>query len=747
MHRHILQQFDEFAKSLRYAASPFSPSPHALPPAPSCSCTEPTVTEAIYKKMKFIPKKTDFSTTRYSGIHILENYIYNTKDVLDKRLNEACIPHKDNLTINQRKAITKFQRQRSNITIKPADKNLGLDTDDYLSQCITILMDPITYRLTTSYPLQEIKEAIGSICAKFSNDIRQTNKHLYEFLLPKKNKSETPKFYGIPKVHKKFEHIPPMRPIIAQTNSPLAPSAKFIDHVLQPLAQSYPDFLHDSTSLIKTLENMTLPRNSILVTIDVTNLYPSIPQTECLQIIYNEMFQRRHLLLVDPNLIIQLLQINVNFNYFSFAGLSFQQTHGTAMGAAFSPTIANIFMSVTLNKFLRTQQTKPVLLSRYVDDIFLIRPNKENVQSFLSELNNFHPNIKFTHTVSESTVDFLDLTVYNGPQFSVTQKLDIKTFQKPHNLYQYLEYTSAHPKNIFKSIIVGECKRYLRSNTRPETYAAIVACFKKRLQERLYPSELIGKITSKIKFTDRKSLLRTPEHRHHQAPRKPVFKFLPPPQFNYLKTVVLQLYQSISKIVTKPRFITLAYPPLRKMLVKAEIRPTPEQLFDILVTLQDTPNNSSHATSGRLPQLKDQKLAIHPCRMYKCSTCSHLNCSSFFTSTVTKRSFPIRFSATCSSSYIIYLITCTKCKKQYVGLTTTQLKTRINHHRSNIFCKKTIYLCRHFNFSDHSVHNLSVQVIDKAYTKTLQELQKLERYWIKTLNTLQPRGLNCSPGT
>ena len=183
------------------------------------------------------------------------------------------------------------------------------------------------------------------------------------------------------------------------------------------------------------------------------------------------------------------------------------------------------------------------------------------------------------------------------------------------------------------------------------------------------------------------------------------------------------------------------------MLVKAEIKPTPEQLFDILVTLQDTPNNSSHATPGRLPQLKDQKLAIHPCRMYKCSTCSHLNCSSFFTSTVTKRSFPLRFSATCSSSYIIYLITCTKCKKQYVGLTTTQLKTRINHHRSNIFCKKPIYLCRHFNFSDHSVHNLSVQVIDKAYTKTLQELQKLERYWIKTLNTLQPRGLNCSPGT
>ena len=417
------------------------------------------------------------------------------------------------------------------------------------------------------------------------------------------------------------------------------------------------------------------------------------------------------------------------------------------MGAAFSPTIANIFMSVTLHRFLKSQQTKPILLSRYVDDIFMIWPKKETIHTFLSELNNFHPNLRFTRTLSETTTDFLDLTIYKGPHFPVTQKLDIKTFQKPQNLYQYLEYTSTHPQNVFKAIIVGECKRYLRSNTRPETYAAVVTTFKERLQERQYPSKLIGKITSKIKFSDRQSLLRTSQHHRHPPLRKPVLKCLPPPRFNHLKTIILQQYHSISNIVTKPRFITLAYPSLRKMLVKTEIKPTTEQLFDIIVKLQELPNNSSHATPGELPQLKDQHVSTQPCRMPKCSTCAHLNCSSFFKSTVTKRTYPTRFPATCSSSYIIYLIKWTKCKKQYVGLTTTQLKTRFNHHRSNIFCKKQIYLCRHFNFLDYSVHNLSVQVIDKSHTRSLQELQKLESYWIKTLNTLQPRGLNCSPGS
>ena len=54
----------------------------------------------------------------------------------------------------------------------------------------------------------------------------------------------------------------------------------------------------------------------------------------------DEMNQNRHLLPFDPNLIIKLLHINVNHNYFEFASLIFQQIKGTAMGTAFSPTAA-----------------------------------------------------------------------------------------------------------------------------------------------------------------------------------------------------------------------------------------------------------------------------------------------------------------------------------------------------------------------------------------------------------------------
>ena len=121
--------------------------------------------------------------------------------------------------------------------------------------------------------------------------------------------------------------------------------------MLQPLAQSFEDYLHNSTSLILRLQTIDIPENAILVTIDVESLYPLIPQSKCLKIVYEQMLEKRHLILADPNLIIRLLHINVNYNYFQFAGLCFQQIHGTTMR---SPTIANIFLSVTLHNFLIT---------------------------------------------------------------------------------------------------------------------------------------------------------------------------------------------------------------------------------------------------------------------------------------------------------------------------------------------------------------------------------------------------------
>ena len=59
--------------------------------------------------------------------------------------------------------------------------------------------------------------------------------------MPQPTAYRTPQMYAIPKVHKQFIHMPPIRSIVSQCGSILKPIATFLDHVLQPLAESYPD--------------------------------------------------------------------------------------------------------------------------------------------------------------------------------------------------------------------------------------------------------------------------------------------------------------------------------------------------------------------------------------------------------------------------------------------------------------------------------------------------------------------------
>ena len=150
----------------------------------------------------------------------------------------------------------------------------------------------------------------------------------------------------------------------------------------------------------------------------------------------------------------------------------------------------------------------------------------------------------------------------------------------------------------------------------------------------------------------------------------------------------------------------------------------------------------AHTNAGKLPMLKYRDVKTQPCRHPQCVTCQHLSRENFFKSTKTGKTYPLRHNFSCTSRNVV---TCSKCNKQYVGLTTQQLNIRINHHRSNIFNRVQTYIGNHFNFSDHSVNNIKVQLIDKG-PNSFFELQRLERHWILTLKTVQPLGLNVSCG-
>ena len=132
-----------------------------------------------------------------------------------------------------------------------------------------------------------------------------------------------------------------------------------------------------------------------------------------------------------------------------------------------------------------------------------------------------------------------------------------------------------------------------------------------------------------------------------------------------------------------------------------------------------------------------------PCNNRRCKTRNILIQSDSFTSPCTGSTHKIRFEFKCTTRNLVYLIQCRRCGLQYVGETGNPLHTRMNSHRSDIRTTKIEKpVAAHFTQPDHSLEDLQVMGIEKIYCEdaTLRKLH--ESYWISTLGTMAPTGMN-----
>ncbi len=128
----------------------------------------------------------------------------------------------------------------------------------------------------------------------------------------------------------------------------------------------------------------------------------------------------------------------------------------------------------------------------WIDDVLCVWPdNEQELEKFMNYLNSSHDTIKFTYEHSKDSIDFLDTTIYKGDRHDREQKLDIKPFFKMTNKFQYLQYSSAHPKTTFSSLIKGEMTRLLRACSDEQTYRQIQKKMYDVFRDGDYPSDLI----------------------------------------------------------------------------------------------------------------------------------------------------------------------------------------------------------------------------------------------------------------
>lgn len=365
----------------------------------------------------------------------------------------------------------------SHIIIKPADKGSCLviqDTTSYHFEAQRQLNNPLHYKVIQNPLAPATTQLVTDILQDLHRNQYITTKQL-EYLSPPPNPRPR-RFYLLPKIHKPPDSwtvpfkIPAARPIVSDCSSDTYAVSEFIDHYLQPLSTKHPSYLKDTYHFIDTLRSLTIPQDSLLVSLDVNSMYTNIDNTMGLTAIRSIFDQYP-----DPkrpnDQILKLLELNLEKNDFQYNETHYLQISGTAMGKKFAPSYCNIVAAYWEHQALSTCPLQPFLYKRFLDDIFIIwHHGRDSFDQFFHILNNFHASFTLKHTLDTSTLDYLDITIYKGPNFVNTGLLDTKVFFKPTDEHLLLHKESFHPPHTFRGIIKSQILRFYRICSEDSTF-------------------------------------------------------------------------------------------------------------------------------------------------------------------------------------------------------------------------------------------------------------------------------------
>lgn len=420
------------------------------------------------------------------------------------------------------------------------------------------------------------------------------------------------------------------------------------------------------------------------------------------------------------------------------------------MGTKVAPTIANLVMADFEEQFVYTYPLQPLVWFRFIDDNFMVWTHGfEELDKFLTHLNTCHPTIKFTHEASLTEAVFLDTRVLLDQDHKPYTTL----YCKPTDTHCYLHFSSCHPKHQKESGPYSQFLRLRRICAKETDYLMHAYNLVHSYQLRGYPIDPLLNKLKEVQGLNRATLLAPKPAPDPSEENKPLF--------------CLTTYHPCN-------------PPLKKIL---------EQNRDILgsdPTLDCISSKNFVVGHRRLPNVRDSlvhsRLRYPPpppappkpagwvnpdkiCNTNGCTICPMLNKSGHIISTSTDFRYIVPQHITCQFNNLIYAITCTCCKKQYVGQTKRKLGDRIRQHLLDIrhcqdwlaappsaHAKGPTNVGLHFSHRGHQLSDVSVQILEMIKhnpdsSKAKETRDRRENYWIHKLRTIAPLGINAMDGS
>ena len=149
--------------------------------------------------------------------------------------------------------------------------------------------------------------------------------------------------------------MPPPRPIDSGSGSITENISLFVNTHKKDLANKHPSYLQETHDFLKEIENINsgpkLPENVLLVGIDATAVFTNIPHEDRTQSM-KEALEERNNKTVSTDLIVELMNLVLQLNLFTFHDSTYKQIIGVVMGTHPTPPFADIFMARNIDSII-----------------------------------------------------------------------------------------------------------------------------------------------------------------------------------------------------------------------------------------------------------------------------------------------------------------------------------------------------------------------------------------------------------
>ena len=246
-----------------------------------------------------------------------------------------------------------------------------------------------------------------------------------------------------------------------------------------------------------------IPQGAIFFSIDVVNLYGSIPISEAVDAAIDKLVAHRDEIDtfgLSPDDVRTLLEHCLNRNVFSFDNKFYKQTLGIAMGNPCAPPIAILFLDRFERSALESVSKKPAFFVRYIDDYAGIWCHGEQaLVDFVAHLNSLHPTLRFTleHSGGGSAVPFLDTLVTLVTRDNITS-VETELYIKPTNSGIILHYHSAHPTSTKHNIVRNQFCRAIRNSSNATKQKESVKKIWNLLVQNSYPERVLKRLLREV---------------------------------------------------------------------------------------------------------------------------------------------------------------------------------------------------------------------------------------------------------